>query len=322
MDDLQAKYDAVWPQPPRVPPPVSEVAKLPPPLFRSPPALRVIASDAGWLPECVRAGKPTLFMHLAGHFRSFALNAAHLRAFLDASSSCWFVVLFTLEFAEQRSPPWWCRLYDRVQRPTCLESAARAANTSVTAAHVREAALPLLHGTPNHGGLAFAVAARGHEPAISDTAVLQNAAAAAALSRSVLAQHRFVPHDTDIILHSRPDIMYSAAIDFAHLHRLSRRSALPLLLLLRHGGTAGYEGVNWNDPSDVAWVASRAAYDRLCPVRTSCLGARSAGELKRRSCGHAYASLFVHAAAPLGVRSLYVHTHADSSSYMLQLPSG
>jgi hypothetical protein len=158
--------------------------------------------------------------------------------------------------------------------------------------------------------------------------VLQGYAAVAAVSRCAMRHHALSVDASDVILLARPDVVYSAAVDFHRLARLSRIAVLvhsPLLLLLRHGGTQGLRGINWNDPSDVAWVASRAAYDALCPRGSPCLGARTVEQLREKShggCGHPYVHLLVHAAGRLGLGVFFAdvgwrislhRTHGDCS---------
>ena len=316
---LQSSYDAVW-----APQHTAKVGHA--------PALRVLAADPGVLPECARGeDSPVFFVHLSGHYRSFGATN-NLRGFLEGSSNCWFVILYTLDFAEfnHGGSPWWCRYYKAANgdRARCAAGASRAANDSVTGERVEAARARLLRqgswrqlqgdqltrhqrAAPVQGGLAYAVVSRQREPD-THTAVLQNFAAVATLARAVLRHHGAGARPSDVILHSRPDILYSAPIAYqrlAHWSRASVSGGTPLLLLLRHGGNDGFGGVNWNDPSDVAWFASRQAYDRLCPAGAPCLHARTLADLRQRGgCGHPYVRLFVHATAPLGLGTFFIAT--------------
>lgn len=295
---LQRRYDGMWPPHAR-----QAIAKVPD--RRAAPPLHVVVADPGTLPACAQE-KPVLYVHLAGLLRSFSNVTAHLQDFLESGATCWFVFLFTLSHAEQRAP-WWCSVDhrgSRAERSRCLEHAAAGANTSVV--HTVPRLLEGLRRARN-GGAAYAVVARHHEPPLVDTAVLQNFAAVSTLARCTLSHHQLATRPTDLILHSRPDVIYSSALDFPRMEAFSRR-AQPLLLLLRHGSKPGAEGINWNDPSDITWLASRSALDRLCPDSQPCLGAQSAEELRRRygNCGHAYVGLFIHAASSLGIASFFV----------------
>ena len=302
MACLQNSFDAAWP-----PLGAQDVSLA--------PQLRVLKWDPGSLPSCARNGSSVLYVHLSGLFRSMANHTENLVEFLDASASCWFVVLYTTHIAE-RTNPWWC--FAKVdteggkRKRQCLSAAAAAVNRTVLS-QIPAAVAPLARA--ERGGVAFAVASRSSEAAMeTDTLVLQNFAAASALARCTLAHHGVLPRASDVILHSRPDVLYSRAVDFERLATLGHRaaaSARPLLLLLRHGTSRSFGGIGGNDPSEVAWLSTRAALDMLCTEGASCLGARSEKQmrLRHRGCqGHAYLSLFVHAATRLGVLAFFVDT--------------
>ena len=294
---LQRQFDIIWPH--------AEAAVN----RRVSAPLRVLAASAGDVPPCARAGRePVLFVHLAGMMRSFADTTDHLLSFLDGSASCWLVHLHTLEFAEQREP-WWCAFdhrghAQRDDRALCLARAAAGANTSVVPGLPR--AIRPFRDAP-HGGISYVVASRAYEPSLVDNKVLQGFAAVGALARATLSHHGLAARRSDFVLHSRPDILYASTIDFARLARLGRR-APPLLLLLRHSARPGAEGIGWNDPSDITWLATRGALERICPAGAPCWGARGAEELRRGfgSCGHAYVALFIHAASSVGIASFFL----------------
>jgi len=298
---------------------------------RPAPPLSLVAADAGRVPRCAQSSDSTvLFVHLAGHMRSFANNTAEILDFLDATASCWFVIMFTLEHQETRRP-WWCGTQldtaNSGGHQHCYAATAKAASASV-ADNLAAMAEPL-RSAPN-GGFAYAVGARAFEPLVADTAILQNFAAVTAADRCVLTHHGIAPQRSDIILQSRPDVLYGDAIDFSRLATLGARAevaaSLPLLLLLRHGATAGLVGIGGKDPSEVTWLATRSALDLLCAERGKCLGVASALGMKRRfpksGCGHPFVSLLVHSAVPLGVGVFFVEagwkislrrTHGDNS---------
>lgn len=293
------------------------------------PHLLVRSADPGRLPPCARRGDSVFWVHLGGLFRSLPLHAAgNLVAFLERSARCWFVVLYTIDYAETRAP-WWCR--SRIEGRggqagvhSCL-SAAHDSSMRNVSLEVERAVASLKHH--HNGGCAFVVASRSHEPLLTDTATLQNFAAAAAVGRAVLEHHnasvprrwyhgdggrddsgdgrrgraggssggRAQPRPSDVVLMTRPDIVFNAAVDHARLLRLFSASAMPLLLLLRHDVRDGLETIRNNDPTEVAWLASRSALDRLCPSGQGCLGARRALEVLQHSpagsCGHVFVTL-------------------------------
>lgn len=134
-------------------------------------------------------------MHLAGLFRSFSENVAHLRSFFDASARCWFVVLFTLDLRDSAASSW-----ARGAKAVGFDDAART---------VREALEPLRN--TSGGGIGFALAARSHEgpSGAGDAAALglfvhlanhQNKGASTLLARAVAAHHGLPVRPSDVIL--------------------------------------------------------------------------------------------------------------------------
>ena len=309
--DVQARLDAAYP-------PVANLSTL------YAPRLTVRAAHTSALPKCAAQGEPTFWVHLAGHYRSFGARVGNLVAFLNGASSCWFVVLLTLDVIETQAPHYCSKSgMTPAKRHECLELAASSTNQTSVAEQLADS-VRALWSQPT-GGCAYAVVSRGHTPFMGDTAILQNFAAAAALARAIIEWQGVATRPWDVILQSRPDVVFAAAVDVPRLHQLFRSAHLAsshhepvragaasgaLLLLIRH---SDHEFIGWNDPSEVAWFASRAAYDRLCPSGMGCLGARRALDVKAfardhggGSCGHPYVSLFVHAARHARVATFFV----------------
>ena len=191
-----------------------------------------------------------------------------------------------------------------------------------------------------NGGCAYAVVSRAYTPLMGDTAILQHFAASAAFARTVVEVLNAPTRPWDVILQSRPDIVFSAAVDVAKIRHLFRSAHLAsqsastssssssrstrqgtastaaaatsrgFVLLIRH---SDHDYLGWNDPSEIAWFVSRNAYERLCPDGVGCLGARRALDLKTAtrehsggSCGHPYVSLFIHASPWTRVDAFFV----------------
>ena len=232
------------------------------------------------------------WMHLSGLFRSLPDRKDNLFNFLDRSSACWFAVVFTLDRIESPNRPWWCDgRTSEATRALCSQSSGQ--NAARSAAKEIHATLASLHAATTTGGRAYVVATRSHEPLMTDTAILQNFGATMAVHRAVL-EHHGIDHLTrpsDVILQTRPDVIFPSAIDAAALHALFRTAPTPLLLVMRHQGG---EKVGGLDPTEIAWFASRSALEQLCPDGTGCLGARRALELKWLGCGHPFVTLLIH----------------------------
>ena len=190
------------------------------------PNLAVRAAHPGRLPPCAQRGEPVFWVHQAGLFRSFAAHVEHLRSFLDASSSCWFVVLFTLDIKESAVTAW-----------------SRGAKTLHFAGdpgqEVRDAIAALQNAT--NGGAAYVLASRSHEKppghrgeaahtsgtnpkleAFAHVLREQNVGASALLGREVVAWHSLAADPDDVVLQTRPDVIFKAPIDVPKLRALFR----------------------------------------------------------------------------------------------------
>jgi hypothetical protein len=95
-------------------------------------------------------------------------------------------------------------------------------------------------------------------------------------------------------------------VQVGRLSWMSRAARVPLLLLLRHGVGASSSGIVDKDPSDVAWFASRDAFDALCPDGAGCLHGRRARDVHAQGCGHPYVTLLVHAPSRLRLHTFFV----------------
>ena len=98
-----------------------------------------------------------------------------------------------------------------------------------------------------------------------DRASLQNLGASAILGRAVVAWHGLAAQPGDVILHTRPDMVFEFPIDGRTLHSLfqaATSAGVPPLLLLPESDTI----IGSNDPFNDHFFLSREALDRLCPA--------------------------------------------------------
>ena len=239
------------------------------------PHLHVRDADPGQLPPCAQS-EPLFWMHLAGLLRSFEENAEHLLTFLNRSSACWFLVLYTPDVRDSAMSSW----RRSGASNTALDDPGRAVR----------GALSRFQSAPR-GGAGFAVAARSHEGASASgaerfvhLAAHQNFGASVLLARSIARHHRARMHPADIVLVTRPDVAFHAPIDAGKLRRVfkvavtARRPAPPLLMV------SGQASITSNDPMGDAVFYSRAALDRLCPAGEACRDGE--GPDDGVACGH------------------------------------
>ena len=106
-------------------------------------------------------------------------------------------------------------------------------------------------------GLASVVVRRSHVMrAAPQFQILQNWAAAALFGRAVAAHHRLPVAPSDVVLLTRPDLLFSRPLLFEPLHAATSYSFGGLLLMARGRAANGTEARDnrpaHNDPTDVA----------------------------------------------------------------------
>lgn len=313
-DAVQAEWDAAWPAAGRE---------------------RLVVTDAmpGTWPHCAKAA-PVLWVYLTGHLRSFSQRIANLRNFLIGSSPCWFVVLHTLSDIEVKTHAPWRSEHPALSVMTNISVPFTIKDASRKLSPCSQGIVPPTNPSANCGGFAWAVAQRAVDLKVH-SAIPQNMAAVASLAR-VVARHHEVPlQASDVVLLSRPDVVFAAPLHLAQLERLTHATARTggLLLLLRHGLQRGPEAklgtvqdpsslasIGWHDPVESTLLCSRAALERLCPARRSCAGVVSMRNDKEEIiaeqlavmkepnatiCGHEYFRLLIHEANARGVRVFF-----------------
>jgi hypothetical protein len=212
---------------------------------------------------------------------------------MEGSSQCWFVVLFTLTSIQSAATSW--------TRPLDLPAPHQLTNVTALA----EEACGKLSASPS-GGCAYAVCARSREvseaggaEAFVNRAIVQNWAANAALGRAVAAHHRLRTTPSDVVLQTRPDVLYEAPIDVAGVREVvgeAMAAGTPPIILFPEGDVA----IGGNDPQNVAWLAARSAYDAICPEGRPCARPVRGTD----ACGPPAAKVLVHAASARGVLPL------------------
>lgn len=299
---LQAAFDRVWP--------------ANPPSTTSPPHLRIDQLRWGARPACERP----FWLLLTGMFRTFGEHASNTRRFLDGSAPCWMVVMYTSDELESMTSNSQLRAAEHHGSSSARDAQARlvadaAADGRSVAERLAEATRR--HLMPSSGGgegdapVASVIAHRSHSfprGVPPQRQVIQNWAAVLLFGRAVAAHHRLPRHPSDVVLLSRPDVLFNRPIAFAQLQRAASRAPQARLVLLmrgrappanssRAGGDAAGGGggddrgdredgdgvrdnvPRHNDPTDVALFASHAAIDQICPVGAECVGGRRLSEV-------------------------------------------
>ncbi|KAK3243539.1 hypothetical protein CYMTET_41525 [Cymbomonas tetramitiformis] len=156
-------------------------------------------------------------------------------------------------------------------------------------------------GTLQHH-LGYAIANRSFDPPHSAEGIVQNWAACAMVGRAVARFHNLSTNPQDVIMLTRPDVIFAHPIKFPVLLAAARRLNSHFTFLMRHGPEVGIIG---NDPSEVALFLDRGAYDALCPENAPCLNAQNVAQMQRQGCGHVFVTLLIHAATTRNISVFY-----------------
>ena len=292
--ELQAAFDQVWP--------------ANPPTASSPPHLRIEQLRWGARPACERP----FWLLLSGMFRTFGEHASNTRRFLDASSQCWMVVLYTSDELESMTSNSQLRAAADRRSSSALPAAADDDGRSVAERLAEATRRHLMPGsTKGDAPVASVIAHRSHSfprGVPPQRQVIQNWAAVLLFGRAVAAHHRLPRHASDVVLLSRPDVLFNRPVAFVQLQRAAYRAPQARLLLLMRGrappaNSSGGSGAGGgsdddeardeeevmeevrdnvprhNDPTDVALFASHAAIDQICPAGGECVGGRHLSEV-------------------------------------------
>ena len=188
-------------------------------------------------------GKPVVWLYLAGHTRTLLLNAPRLKSFLSTMTPNWFVSICVwdeIEVANLNSL-WWTDKASRAPRPDEYPPLRSVLEDVMCAFEGRAAAQAIRRGTKSEqtGGGQANLWSRTH-----------NLAEAAARRMGVPLSKG------DIVIKSRPDVLFAHAIDAVSLARHFRSRPRTVFALQHEGFSVPAD----NDPSEVVWVTSRQGY--------------------------------------------------------------
>jgi hypothetical protein len=207
------------------------------------PELRFVRAHLGQYDGCGKS-EPMVWLNFAGHLRSFEKKLPNFLSFIGAHP-CVFVSLFTWDVLEAPGPAWW--------------SKNRQSGLDLTSTSVPEL-LEKISNSTIKTNFAWLVMHQG-EPPDEASAPLRFFPAVAfsgslALSEAAAAAHGIKVQDSDIILQSRPDLLFSHTLDFQPLIGLGKKFGdrqRNFVLLVRHDGTSA----QGKDPSELFVVATR-----------------------------------------------------------------
>lgn len=252
----------------------------------------VIEADPGRYDRCHENGKGIFWVYLSGQIRSFGMHPTNFRTFLDQSHTCRFLVIYTRSDITGR--------YDPTRPWSASTDAAldRLKRSGVTPQTIIKDTLPKLH--PGASNLAFAVMNYSKRAGDSLRGVTL-------LGRETARVHGIPQAPLDIVAWTRPDIMFTHAINVPGIAAVMTK--VPHVLLPHHDRQVGN-----NDPSEMLVIAPRLLFEGLCPLNKSdpyppnmiqdewllgCLSVRS-------SCGY-FAGPFVFAAKVFNMTPFFYH---------------
>lgn len=203
--------------------------------------------DLGSYNNCGKR-EPMMWMLLGGGLRSMPKHLSHTKDFLSKSTSCYFVAMI---------------LRSTVTGPTLGNGMGDAPLTSSgNEIHMQAEKVSKLLQT----NVAFAIAHRNFQSP-SGEGMIDTWHASHKLLKLASKIHQIRRSDQDIVFLSRPDIVYSHAVQFGRLHTLAK-TGRKFTLIMRHerGQTGGC------DPTEVWAITSLGVWDatmNLCNAHTA-----------------------------------------------------
>eukprot|EP01013_Petalomonas_cantuscygni_P008720 TRINITY_DN21458_c0_g1_i1.p1 TRINITY_DN21458_c0_g1~~TRINITY_DN21458_c0_g1_i1.p1 ORF type:complete len:609 (-),score=74.15 TRINITY_DN21458_c0_g1_i1:126-1952(-) len=239
---------------------------------------------------------------LAGHLRTFPANFKALRAFAEASSPNWVVVIITWDVPVNFQKSWWMSGADAEARNSC--------GTSESC---------ICEAWDFFGGRLAAEVLHTNESLRQEGQILlwSRIAPLVAQTAHVMRGGRrddpgpFVPalRANDVVFKSRPDLLPTKAVDAAALYRHFGRVPEGMFMLSHH--ILPMENAYF-DPSEVAWATSWQG--------TMALGAAWAAESAAAG-GESQANIAAAAAAATGVYHTPFSSNSSPSASLQQKPS-
>jgi len=194
----------------------------------------ILSSNAGTYNGCTG---PTLWVIMGGHMRSADLHVLNTKAFLEQSHTCTFLIYVLRRYVAEHSlsnshkfadgsPEW--------KKWTSINTTARAEYLLATIG--TNAAYIVTHRTMK-GGWAH-----------MDTRI-----AGLVAIRELQKQHGISSSTKDIVVHTRPDAVFSHAIDIATLIQVKERFQM---YIPHYSGSTG----TGNDPNELFFIATLSLY--------------------------------------------------------------
>ena len=248
---------------------------------------------------------PIFWLYLRGHIRTFIEHTNNLQSFLQNSSRCWFVVIFTPDELDKHDfgidanvvHPW-------SPSSTNILNEFKKRNESVPS-FIEKATRQL--GDTN---IAFATVSQIDTRPDSHHYTNVAFVCLVALGIEVAKFHSIPRHANDIVGVSRPDLLYTHAINVDSL--VSVANTIPFVLMPHHRDNT----IGGNDPSEMFVVAVRRFWETICPMSNKTKPNRWHGCIGISGCGY-YAPVFVYAAARFGFMPFFYFTRIQFQLHRL-----
>ena len=191
----------------------------------------VVDANAGQWNGCAPNVAPIFWMILGGHARTMVDHAENTRSFLHNSSSCWFVVAMLRHLVTGSQVSW--------NSPVTANRSQELAQTNVSRLAYD------MQGLLGGSNMAFAVTRMIFRAGWAHTDSWLHGMI---ILQSVCSWHSIRPHNSDVLLFARPDLIFSHGIDVSVLYRAHR-----FIAYMAHETAKNGQG---NDPSEVFLLTS------------------------------------------------------------------
>ncbi|CAE7891487.1 unnamed protein product [Symbiodinium microadriaticum] len=273
---------------------------------------RMLQASPGAYDRCHERERLAWF-YLWGQIRTFGMHTQNFRSFLEGSGAkCWFVVIYTREeFTSRGKDGKW----NKRDRPTASRFVAEGRTVT---SYIENAAKELRLGSVSVN-LAWAQSSLAHEPFCRTTRCDWDYTAGVTRFGHEVAKFHGIPQsENDIILVSRPDIVFSHAVNVTRIFEVM---AWQKHILLPHEGSK----VEGNDPSEMLIIGPRLVWEGPCMVKADL----PCGPVfwKDKMCGF-FGTQYVHWSYSQGVMpffyfgpiKLHLHRMSDDISFGMMKP--
>ena len=203
-------------------------------------------ADGGSYQQCHRDG-PLVWVYFWGHLRTFGMHAQNLQSFLDGAEEkpCMFLVIYTRDEFDHPG-----RHLDKyIER---MHSEGRSVVSEMQRTARKLGANRSLAFAVTHGGQTLPPERDPRAKPIWDYF-----RGLAKLGTEVANLHGIPQDDRDLIVMTRPDIVFSHAVN---LHRIRSIMAKQKIVLLPHHDAR----VGGNDPSEMLTIGPRQFFEESC----------------------------------------------------------